>query len=249
MVTLDQLMREVVESAGPPPALDLERVLTKGRARRRRTAIVQAGGVCVAVATVAVAAALGRSIVLDDHVSSASPPAPTPSVNPEPGSIPTGATPGDSWIPNYDIVREQHYDYSLGYMESVKIDFSFRLDNAEEGLAITMAKKSVFGTFLHCKLTINGRDLGRCSDIVTRSETLDTSDPVAPEDVFVVPDRRVVADLSHDNTVGWADLGVAVGDRVDATFTVQHITPASSYEPQHTSGDLTVGVYEPARSR
>jgi hypothetical protein len=146
------------------------------------------------------------------------------------------------------MVKEQHYDYTLGYMESVKIDFTFRLDNGQEGLAIMMAKESEFGTFLHCKLTINGRDLGRCSDIGTRSELL-ARIGVAPEDVFVMPDRQVAADPSHDEALGWADVGVAVGERVDATFTVQYITPDASYEPQRTSGNLTVGVYEPAGSR
>src|SRR5262245_24926308 len=249
MVALDRLMREVVESAGPSPGPDLETILTKGRARRRRAAIIQAGAVFLTVAAVAAWAAVGRGIVFDDHASSASPPAPTPSVNPVPGSIPPGAAPGDSWIPSYDIVREQHYDYSLGYMESAKIDFTFRLADLREGLAITMSKTTLFGTFLHCKLTINGRDLGRCSDIGTRSEALDRVDLLGPEDAFVMPYRQVVADLSHDEAVGWTEVGVAVGDRVDATFTVQYITPAPSYEPPHTSGNLTVGVYAPAGSR
>src|SRR5262245_35766772 len=155
MVALDRLMREVVESAGPSPGPDLETILTKGRARRRRAAIAQASAVFLAVAAVGVLAGVGRNVVFDDRVSGASPPTSIPSVSPVPGSIPT-EPPGDSWIPSYDIVREQHYGYSLGYMESAKIDFTFRLDNTREGLAITMAEKSVFGTFLHCKLTING---------------------------------------------------------------------------------------------
>lgn len=163
-----------------------------------------------------------------------------------------------SWIPGYVTVKEANYDYSLDRHETSTIEFSFRLNSDRDVLLATMDKKSAWGTFLHCRLEINGRIPGqeRCNDLGTRTEFLDLysqSPLLAWNYPRTEPDwgdqgpppGSKVEDLPTI-TNGWDDLGIEPGDLVHVTYEIQYITPDPSWDPRHAAGVVTVGVYQPA---
>jgi hypothetical protein len=102
MVTLDRLMREIVEQAGPSSAPDLETILAEGRARRRRAAMAQVGAVLVAVTVVGVAGAVGRGVVSGDGLSSL---ANAPSPSPPASHTRSNAAPSTTVEPPFDLGR------------------------------------------------------------------------------------------------------------------------------------------------
>jgi hypothetical protein len=217
--------------------VDLARLHKQIRRRRRRRHA--AAAVAIAVTVSASALAVQSLGALDSPDSQEAAPSGSHSVTAGATTpTPTVKVTGSSWIPGYRTVKEREQGYSLDYRESTEIRFSFRLRSQDEAVAITMDKESASGTFLHCELMVNGRNLGRCSDIATRGELLNS------DRTQLIGDPFVIQDLSR--RLGWADLGIAPGDQVRVRFGVEYITPAPSYKPQHTSGTLTVGVYEPA---
>lgn len=217
-------------------SVDLARLHKQIRRRRRRRDAAAAVAIAVTVSVSALAVhSLGA---WDSPDSQKAAPGGSPSVTAGATTpTPTVEATNPSWIPGYRTVKEREYGYSLDHRQSIEIHFSFRLRSRDEAVAITMDKKNAPGTFLHCELVVNGRDLGRCSDIGTKGELLNS------DGTQLIGDPFVIQDLSR--RLGWADLGIAPGDQVRVRFVVEYITPAPSYRPQHTSGTLTVGVYEP----
>lgn len=96
MEMIDQLMRDAVEQNRPPSAPNLAIILAKGRVRRRRVRIAQAGAAVLTVSTAAGAVAIGQTLQPDRDgppTTSGSSPAPASSPTPANRAEPTEAPP------------------------------------------------------------------------------------------------------------------------------------------------------------
>lgn len=236
---------------------------------RHRTHLRRSASVAVAAAAAA-ALPVGVHVLATQGGGASRPAADSVGSTSAPSTVAPASEPPQSWIPGYVTVKEASYDYSLDRDETTTIEFSFRLNSDRDVLQATVDKLSAFGTFLHCRLEINGRSPGqeRCGDLGTRTEFLDSysqfplfawnyprTEPAwgNPETVPESQEHDTIApeDYLPTTTYGWDYLGIEPGDLVRVTYKIQYATcagpcsPSSALDHQHDAGVVTVGVYQP----